>query len=178
MKKTFYTLMLAAISGAMFNSCGQEYQPIEPNPLDTVNRSNKMRGDFEMYTYSGSTHYIADEKTVTDASVNDVRTLVINTKEYSDSLDADVYKEMYIAIANYDGVGTYSIDGNVTVIHTVAYKAGSIIDYNQISNDPEGYINITNSADGRYEGDFQMRVKSELDTSTIMITNGKFNLEI
>lgn len=175
MKKILQTLAFIAFSGIIFNSCGKPYEPVKED--QNVDQSNPLRGDFECYLYDGSTHYVADEKWVKDITVDGSRSLSIHTKEYSDSMDPNVYKSISLGIANFQGTGTYPIDFYTNVDVTLAYDSANIQTFRQVSNEPETFINITKAENDQYEGEFQFRIRNTKDTSTISITRGKFKLE-
>lgn len=175
MKKILQTLAVVTFSGIIFSACSKPYEPVKKDP--DIDQSNPLRGDFECYLYDGSTHYVADEKSVTDITKDGSRTLAIHTKEYSDSMDVYVYKTISFGISNFQGTGTYPIDFYTNVAVTLAYDSANIQTFTQVSNEPETFINITKAENDQYEGEFQFKIKNTKDTSTVLINRGKFKLE-
>lgn len=174
MKKILQSLSIIALAGLFLQSCSKEYKPLD-NP-DNLTTPNPFLGELTC-TFWGGDGYIANEKVVSDTyDENGVRSLSIFSKQYSDSLDANVYRIVNINIVNFNGPGDYNVGAGTSNSVIISYDEGQIHTFNQINNLPEMVVHVSQADGSTYQGTFNFMAKNINDTTTISVTNGSFNL--
>lgn len=176
MKSILKSLPLLFVLAFTLFSCSKEYKPLlDPN---NGTGTSPLLGELTC-SFNGSDFFDSDERTVTDLTdENGKRTLSIYAKQYSDSLDANVYRRLDMVIDNFNGVGEYNVGSGTNNYLTIAYKLGSIHTFKQVNNVPDMKVVITKADGSDYEGTFQFDTKDVIDAnSKISVTNGQFKLK-
>ncbi len=170
MKKVLKSLSLLTAAALLMTACSKKYEPTKDESR------NPFKGDFTASLW-GAEPYVADLKMVVDTTIEGVRSLSIATKQFLSYSDTTQYRLMTISIGNFTGPNTYPIGAFTTFNQVIiSYDSANKQTFNQDNNDPEGFIVVTKAENNAYEGTFQFKTINTVDTSTIPVTSGVFNL--
>lgn len=165
MKYVFKLAALALTLGLGFSACQKDYDATPDVNKDPV--QNPLSGSFTC-TQAGF-NFTADSKS---SSLKDGVLMISGTK-YDDNKTPGVYEQITLVVPNFNGNGTYGVNGSAQIIFVRTTSEG--LTYTYTSDYNENYFV---KVEGSYKGTFQAVVSNTSDNSDkINIEAGKFDIK-